>query len=217
MYLSLPPGAINLQEVVVDEEILQCVCGLSIRGVTPEGVREAVLHPLSARRSSLLHDLKVAYELLLDAKRHKQRIADVMLALADPSRTPPVSASPRIVGLGQSPSAPSPLSQHQGAFLPTGPPGSGGSAAGGGQGQAVGARPPAPPAGAVSDAAKEAAAKKRRWYLGIQSKNEPGHVMTEVYKALQALDCRWHPVTNYRVCRLLMLLLLLVMMMLLLL
>ena len=24
-----------------------------------------------------------------------------------------------------------------------------------------------------------------RWYLGIQSKKDPGHVMTEVYKAMQ--------------------------------
>lgn len=33
-------------------------------------------------------------------------------------------------------------------------------------------------------AAAAAAAKKRRWYLGIQSKKDPAHVMTEVYKAL---------------------------------
>ena len=26
-----------------------------------------------------------------------------------------------------------------------------------------------------------------RWYLGIQSKKDPAHVMTEVYKAMQAL------------------------------
>ena len=29
------------------------------------------------------HELKVAYELLLDAKRHKQRIADVVMASQD--------------------------------------------------------------------------------------------------------------------------------------
>lgn len=33
-------------------------------------------------------------------------------------------------------------------------------------------------------AAAAAASKKRRWYLGIQSKKDPAHVMTEVYKAL---------------------------------
>lgn len=41
--------------------------------------------------------------------------------------------------------------------------------------------------------------RRRRWYLGIQSKKDPAHVMTEVYKAMQALNCTWHPVNNYRV------------------
>lgn len=31
------------------------------------------------------------------------------------------------------------------------------------------------------------ASKRRRWYLGIQSKKDPSHVMTEVYKALMAV------------------------------
>ena len=38
-----------------------------------------------------------------------------------------------------------------------------------------------------------------RWYLGIQSKKDPAHVMNEVYKAMQALNCVWHQVNNYRV------------------
>ncbi len=38
-----------------------------------------------------------------------------------------------------------------------------------------------------------------RWYLGIQSKKDPAHVMNEVYKAMQALRCVWHQVNNYRV------------------
>lgn len=38
-----------------------------------------------------------------------------------------------------------------------------------------------------------------RWYLGIQSKKDPAHVMNEVYKAMQALKCVWHQVNNYRV------------------
>ncbi len=38
-----------------------------------------------------------------------------------------------------------------------------------------------------------------RWYLGIQSKKDPAHVMTEVYKAMQALGCVWNQVNNYRV------------------
>jgi hypothetical protein len=27
--------------------------------------------------------------------------------------------------------------------------------------------------------------KRRRWYLGIQSKKDPGHVMSEVFRALR--------------------------------
>lgn len=46
------------------------------------------------------------------------------------------------------------------------------------------------------------AAKRRRWYLGIQSKKEPAHVMSEVYKALHVLHFEWIVVAPYRVkCR----------------
>lgn len=59
--------------------VLGKVCQLPIRGVTAEAVREAVDHekdedPIK-RVSVMMHELKVAYELLLDAKRHKLRYA----------------------------------------------------------------------------------------------------------------------------------------------
>mmetsp|Transcript_24326 Transcript_24326/g.75086 ORF Transcript_24326/g.75086 Transcript_24326/m.75086 type:complete len:727 (+) Transcript_24326:63-2243(+) len=41
-------------------------------------------------------------------------------------------------------------------------------------------------------------ARRRRWYLGIQSKKDPAHVMNEVYKALLQLDCEWKTVDPYR-------------------
>jgi 5'-AMP-activated protein kinase catalytic alpha subunit len=50
-----------------------------------------------------------------------------------------------------------------------------------------------------NEQSKEMQNRRRRWYLGIQSKKDPAHVMTEVYKALMSLGCKWHPVTNYRV------------------
>jgi len=44
--------------------------------------------------------------------------------------------------------------------------------------------------------------RNRRWYLGIQSKKDPAHVMTEVYKALMALGCEWFQLSSYRIkCR----------------
>mmetsp|Transcript_16290 Transcript_16290/g.22954 ORF Transcript_16290/g.22954 Transcript_16290/m.22954 type:complete len:688 (-) Transcript_16290:185-2248(-) len=41
--------------------------------------------------------------------------------------------------------------------------------------------------------------RNRRWYLGIQSKKDPAHVMTEVYKALMALGCEWFQQSSYRI------------------
>ena len=35
--------------------------------------------------------------------------------------------------------------------------------------------------------------------MGIQSKKDPGHVMTEVYKALHSIGCTWYAVNNYRI------------------
>jgi len=44
--------------------------------------------------------------------------------------------------------------------------------------------------------------RNRRWYLGIQSKKDPAHVMTEVYKALLSLGCDWLQLSSYRIkCR----------------
>eukprot|EP01041_Mallomonas_annulata_P008606 gene8606-17757_t len=136
-YLQLPPDMIEQQERYVDPEIVAKVCMLKIPGISVETIELAVLSK-EETLSRFLRQVRVAYELLLDAKRHKQRIADVVLARQDGSRTPPI-----------------------------GP---------------------------------EASSKRgRRWYLGIQSKKDPGHVMTEVYKALLALECSWYPTTNYRV------------------
>ena len=42
-------------------------------------------------------------------------------------------------------------------------------------------------------------ARRRRWYLGIQSKKDPAHVMTEVYKALLQLACEWQLLDAYRI------------------
>ena len=69
---------------------------MPIRGVTPEAVKEAVSKGKKGAGSRghttiMMHELQVAYELLLDAKRHKLRIDDMVLALQDVSRTPPSS------------------------------------------------------------------------------------------------------------------------------
>jgi 5'-AMP-activated protein kinase, catalytic alpha subunit len=113
-YLALPPQQIEGQERYVDEEIVQKVCELPLHGIVPDIIRDVVINassddlsmigrPSAALSHRVRHDLRVAYELLLDAKRHKQRIADVVLALQDASRTPPAGSTPRLSGLGTSP------------------------------------------------------------------------------------------------------------------
>lgn len=81
---------------------------------------------------------------------------------------------------------------------PTPPPGSGGS------------NTPAPvvqmqssiPGNVGMIAQHQHGRRNRRWYLGIQSKKDPAHVMTEVYKALMALGCEWLQLSSYRIkCR----------------
>lgn len=81
-YLSLPPEAIESQEKYIDDEIVVKVCNLNIAGVSPEAVTETLIAAQNKMKlKGLQHEIKVAYQLLLDAKRHKLRIADVVLAL----------------------------------------------------------------------------------------------------------------------------------------
>lgn len=75
---------------------------LPIRGVTFGIVQDAVENADKYPGDKIRHDLKVAYELLLDEKRHKKRIEDVVMARRDSSSTPP-GTSPRIHGIGISP------------------------------------------------------------------------------------------------------------------
>jgi len=173
-YLMLSPEAIESQERYVDDEIVAKVCQLPIKSVTKEAVTDALVSAhMGAKLTGLKHELKVAYQLLLDAKRHKLRIDDVVLALQDTSRTP----------LGQSPASsrhgvsPSTLLK-----LDVGSMGNNNNRT----------------AATIADS-KDASSKRRRWYLGIQSKKDPAHVMTEVYKAMQLLNCAWYAMNNYRV------------------
>ena len=42
-------------------------------------------------------------------------------------------------------------------------------------------------------------ARRRRWFLGIQSKREPAHVMGEVYKGLQSGQFQWKVLNPYHI------------------
>lgn len=185
-YLNLAPEQIEGSERYIDDEIVSKVCELPFKGVTREMIAEALNTQSTV---GLQHDLRVSYELLLDAKRHRQRIADVVIAQQDQSQTPPVAGSPRIPR-GNSPGVISPSTSMSKKFdlgnIPRGP-------------TNLSPIPNTSTAGIAMPSNVPDAARKRRWYLGIQSKKEPAHVMTEVHKALLALGCSWYPVTNYRV------------------
>jgi len=57
-------------------------------------------------------------------------------------------------------------------------------------------------ASGAKPAAEEPAATRRSWYLGIQSKKDPAHVMAEVFRSLRSLRCQWNVVSPYRLlCR----------------
>jgi 5'-AMP-activated protein kinase, catalytic alpha subunit len=205
-YLALPPEAIELQERSLDEEIITEVVALNLKGFTEQLIREAASNPTAAATTAHMHSIKVTYELLLDAKRHKLRIADVVLALQDQSRTPPGSGGssvPKILGLGTSPSSSLGTTPMGHSFMA----GHAKSAGRDGHGLSPLAAGTTTTGGSMSTTAQsvhpaagqDLPSRRRRWYLGIQSKKDPSHVMTEVYKALLSLGCSWHAVTSYRV------------------
>jgi len=189
-YLALGPASIERRERVVDQEIVNAVVALPIQGVTSEMVVTAVMEKDSKQQPSRVrHDVRVAYELLLDAKRNKQRIADVVLALQDSSSTPPGSHMSGYANLSSSSGHHPNTSTAASSLSSSVPRIDMGSIP----------RAPAKPSADAAPSSSEPAAKKRRWYLGIQSKKDPAHVMNEVHKALLSLGCVWYPVTNYRV------------------
>mmetsp|Transcript_21099 Transcript_21099/g.26075 ORF Transcript_21099/g.26075 Transcript_21099/m.26075 type:complete len:712 (+) Transcript_21099:271-2406(+) len=180
----------------------------------------------------LIRDLRVAYELILDHKHTRLRVMEVAKAIREAaSATPPAfspggsrSATPGGRSYGSytsqqdyydrytsvNPSPPiSQVSASQGGIAlevsraltaggnPYSHPSSGGAAA----------TPPLQlqysiPGNVGMIAQHQHGRRNRRWYLGIQSKKDPAHVMTEVYKALMALGCEWLQLSSYRIkCR----------------
>jgi hypothetical protein len=59
----------------MDDECIREVCSAPFRGATWDRVVQAV------RRENGRHDLKVAYEIILDHKQAKQRTAEVMMLM----------------------------------------------------------------------------------------------------------------------------------------
>jgi 5'-AMP-activated protein kinase, catalytic alpha subunit len=164
-YLTLPPATIENQERNIDMEIVDKVCLLPIPGVTAAIVRDAVeTADKGPAVDTNKHDLKVAYELYLDEKRHKKRIEDVVLALKDNSSTPP-GQSPRLMGLGISPGT----SQGASSLIMTMLNGAGGSS---GAGTGTGAGIAGTPGGTVLPAAVLAGLPRSMPAAGIMDQRD---------------------------------------------
>eukprot|EP00617_Octactis_speculum_P011917 CAMPEP_0185791344 /NCGR_PEP_ID=MMETSP1174-20130828/158323_1 /TAXON_ID=35687 /ORGANISM="Dictyocha speculum, Strain CCMP1381" /LENGTH=533 /DNA_ID=CAMNT_0028486289 /DNA_START=179 /DNA_END=1780 /DNA_ORIENTATION=+ len=182
-YLKFTPDLLEQQEKVLDMEAVEDVCAFLRLGATRDKVEAAVMRKVGRT------DLRVAYELILDSKRSRQRAAEVAMAQqVAASSTPPAFASNS--GNSSPSSQPTPpalamqlqVQQQQRAEQAT---------------AALTRRSVSPQA-----PHPQQAGRRRRWYLGIQSKKEPAHVMTEVYKALAALGCEWLIQDSYRIkCR----------------
>ncbi|KAF4316439.1 hypothetical protein BBO99_00008710 [Phytophthora kernoviae] len=173
-YLQHPPETVEHETFKIDDECLSQCLALNYAA----NIGHDQLVGLLMRRES--HPLRVAYELILDHKNAKIRIdelRDVRTVNNKPKTFSTPEPNPRNFG-GRGvniPGQPQRMSVGTGSGMPGFDDGHGGAA-------------PTP--------------KRRRWYLGIQSKKEPAHVMSEVYKALFVLHFEWKVVAPYRVkCR----------------
>jgi len=169
----------------LDQETADEVAALSALRATREQVELAVMG--TGGRG----DVRVAYELILDSKRSRQRAAEVAMAQqAAAATTPPAfTSSPSGSGTPSQIGTPPSVAIQQQAQN---------------QQRAEQATAALTQKGGSTAAAGSPAnqGRRRRWYLGIQSKKEPAHVMTEVYKALAVIGCEWHIIDSYRIkCR----------------
>jgi len=175
-----------------------------------------------------MRDVRVAYELILDHKHTLLRVMEVAKAIREAATATPPAFSPG----GTQPSTPggrssSSYDRHipHSVSSSTAPVGSATSSFSDFERQVASKltqqhypshynqHPPPTPPGAANPVQLYSTipgnigmitqlGRRRRWYLGIQSKKDPALVMTEVYKALMALGCEWSQLSSYRIkCR----------------
>uniref|UniRef100_A0A7S1UFG3 non-specific serine/threonine protein kinase n=1 Tax=Phaeomonas parva TaxID=124430 RepID=A0A7S1UFG3_9STRA len=196
-YLAHPPGQMEKRERRLDEEPLEKVCALPFKGTN---LRDKAIDAVLRRNRR--KDLLVAYELFLDEKNARFRLSELEMLSQNRVDTPPAFTSPPGMSphdaVSRTPPSNSPNNSMQLAeeaasrLLRQGQPV---------QGSVV--RQAGPPMAQQAPARNPSqSVKRRRWYLGIQSKKEPAHVMGEVYKALYRINCEWRVLNPYRIkCR----------------
>jgi 5'-AMP-activated protein kinase catalytic alpha subunit len=186
-YLHYTPDMLELQEKVLDLDTCEEVASLSLLKTNKDEVELSVMEPKNEKSRT---DVRVAYELILDSKKSRQRAAEVAMlnqaASASPSSPPAFSSTNSGANSPGGRTTPPNMALQQQAH----------NQQRAEQATAALSRP----GSASSSSASQG--RRRRWYLGIQSKKEPSHVMTEVYKALASLGCEWHIIDSYRIkCR----------------
>ncbi|CAK4076612.1 unnamed protein product [Aphanomyces euteiches] len=188
-YLQHPPESLEQEARKIDEEVVNQCLTFNFPGIS----REKIVHSVMNKEYT---PLRVAYDLVLDHKNAKIRI-DELRNVKKQDMTPKTFSQPDptllLPGRGPIPMAASPM-------IPASP----ADARHFGGRQAMRMNPAqaglTPQQTQMNEALAEK--KRRRWYLGIQSKKEPGHVMSEVYKALFVLHFEWKVIAPYRVkCR----------------
>ena len=219
-YLALPPELMESQENRIDETCRDQVIAAVSRVFTASA--ETVSNAVYSSPQQLANDwrlklVKSTYDLILCEKRRQQRISDLVMASKDKDKmsSSPYGTSPlnfEKYSAAHSPAAASTMRSVMAGNNSSGasdgvPPSSVHSPALG--------PPLAPPyAGHLQSMLQEQQRQReqmerqirqqqqrraRRWYLGIQSKKDPTHIMAEVYTALMTLGCRWRIVSNYRI------------------
>lgn len=174
----------------------------------------------------LMRDLRVAYELILDHKHTRLRVMEVARAIREAaSATPPAfspggsrGATPGANRMGSASSGSYDAARsYQNSTSPSHNASPAAQARLAEEATRALMQPGQPPVAAVPPvvhmtssipgnvgmiAQHQHGRRNRRWYLGIQSKKDPAHVMKEVYKALHSLGCEWLQLSSYRIkCR----------------
>ncbi|CAN0266444.1 unnamed protein product [Ectocarpus sp. 6 AP-2014] len=204
LYLTLTPAQLEDQASKVDEDVVAMLCELPFKGITRERILLALAHKGYKKKGEFEHELRVVYELLQGNKLHKARLKQCVSENKLHMQTPPTFVGTNRARGGSSPSRGG--GRNSGSLpkqMTDTPREAAAALIRKGYAQGGGSSRPGQPAsggtGGTGGAAAAAPMKRRRWYLGIQSKKDPAHVMTEVYRALLQLGCEWHLHSSYRI------------------
>ena len=203
-YLSITPRQrkeLTLKMATeIDEEILDML--MQLDAIRKLGNRQVVAAALRMEQSNVC---RVAYDLLLDEKIKRAHLAEqrgmVPLALSSNEPQVGVAFAESLEDLTRPAGGGSKAALTSGADGVVAGAGAGPGAAGATSGADSGG--PSEDAGnGDSGGLSVAPLTRRQWFLGIQSRKDPAHVMAEVFRSLTELQCQWQLLTPYRlICR----------------